>query len=317
MTYLTKTLACVSALALAVPAVAQQSSTAEESDSPAMTGENMAETTWEDVTTPSIRFIQRDNQGNIIFDSAGPELGTGVSDPELAEKIRRADGETSFATDEADEDWTHPGGTREPGANTVVELRNEPSERRARLAATPSPLQADGTSGGSQTSEAGSSATRSGSDTSSDSGDSGMMAQVDDATAPQTDGDYGTNEMFVTPSGMAIDMETFAREMFEQGYRSGYVSGMTDMRARAVRQMRDERSRMRDAYEQRARMERQGAQRQEMEQQAQQQRQEMNRALGDAAPDRPQVQQLGDGSTVILLPPGMTPQQFQRLMGGN
>jgi len=106
--------------------------------------------------------------------------------------------------------------------------------------------------------------------------------------------------MFVTPSGMAIDMETFAREMFEQGYRSGYVSGLTEMRTRAVRQIRDERARMRDAYQQRARMDRQNG----------------DQTQGEAASDRPQVQQRGDGSTVILLPPGMTPQEFQRLMSG-
>jgi hypothetical protein len=298
MTITMRILACASALALSTPAMAQQTQRdmPDGADgTPEMNATsrseqgsgNMMGRTWQDVSTPSVRFIQRDSEGNIVFDSAGAELGTGVSDPDLAAQIDEADGETPFATDQARQDWMLENGMREMQGEEMIVIRNMPSERREDLAASPQPTRMDGQ--GSM------------SDGSSTGGGSqgGMMASVDDRPAPATDGQYG--QTMTTANGMQFDVEGFARDMFEQGYRRGYVSGLTEMRARAVQQMQNEpRVQQRAAFELQAR----------------QQREAMNDVLGEGETQRaPQMQRREDGTTVIMLPPGVTPQQFMQALG--
>jgi hypothetical protein len=334
MTFKIARIAMASVLALAAPAAAQQTGAAN----------GMAQS-WQDVVTPDVRFIQRDRQGNIVFDSAGEDLGTGVNDPDLARQIDEADGETPFATDPARPGWNREAQQADASIEPqITVIDNEPSERRATLAATPAPDIRDGqgdTGAMAQAATAGTESPETGSamggdmsataDAERDSaqGAQGMTAQVDDRPAPQTDGRYGGDmasagqgqrEMGIpgasamdgadglggtmtTPSGMQFDMQEFAREMFEQGYRRGYVSGLTEMRARAVQQMREDR----EAFVQ---------QQAAFERQARQQEEAMENVLDESAQgqqpqmQRPQMQRRGDGTTIIMLPPGMTPQQF-------
>ena len=80
-----------------------------------------------------------------------------------------------------------------------------------------------------------------------------------------------------------FDMTSFAREMYEQGYRQGYVSAMTRLRSDAARQMRDGRTQARtDGCDGRA--------------------------------QAPVMYPDGDGGTVVVLPRGMSPRDFMRQM---
>jgi hypothetical protein len=110
-----------------------------------------------------------------------------------------------------------------------------------------------------------------------------IIRRADAPTIGATDVDRGA---VTTPSGMQFDMEAFAREMFEQGYRQGYVSGLTQARTDAVRRMQ-ERERAQQA-------------RAEMQREAERQRRT------DA------MQRGANGETVIILPPGVSPQEFLR-----
>lgn len=104
---------------------------------------------------------------------------------------------------------------------------------------------------------------------------------------------------FVTPSGVAFDIGTFAREMFERGDRRGHVSGLTGMRTRAVRRMQGERAQL-SQYRQR------------VEEQPREQRRAMKEVLARQPAPETMMRQRPDGSTVVMLPPGMTPRQSMR-----
>ncbi len=99
----------------------------------------------------------------------------------------------------------------------------------------------------------------------------GLDADRDDA-APGRDG------AGAQPGMGGMDMEAFAREVFDQGFRQGYVAALTELRTQAAR---DARSR---AAEQRRAQERQ----------------------------RPRVVVTRDanGNSVIVLPPGLTARDF-------
>ena len=395
MTFTMRTLACASALALAAPALAQQGTGMDATSGTGQDEAALLGQTWQDVSTPSIRFIQRDSRGNVVFDSNGAASAPGTGDPALDRQIEAADGATPGATDGASPAAAAPqqgqsmasgtagNGMTEMGAQdgagtqgnalaaqTMNAVENAPSEQRQDLAASPVPNRMDGTAAqaaAGQGTEApatgdatagGMMAAGVGVDGTADEDARGniampspsTMAEVDDSPAPETDGRYGetarapgpltgpssgvgaigdtggTQQMardgasgqpvtdgdsmmaaiegvqpdgsFQTADGMSFDIDSFAREMFEQGYRRGYVSGLTEMRTRAVRQLQGER----DAFAQ---------QRAAFERQADEQRRAMEDVLGQQDANRsPQMQRQGDGSTIIMLPAGMTPQQF-------
>lgn len=104
-----------------------------------------------------------------------------------------------------------------------------------------------------------------------------------------SEGDGNDDGGSALPGG--VDMDAFARELFEQGYRQGYVAALTEMRMRAGREMRRNRARA-DQEAQRRRA-------------AQAERERASRV---------QILEDGDGNTVVVLPPGMTPQMFLRGM---
>jgi hypothetical protein len=307
-----RALACASALALAAPVAAQQAE--DDMDVTSRSGQgdaNMMGQSWQDVTTPSIRFIQRDAQGDIIFDSAGTNLAPGADDPEMREAIERADGETSFATDSAEPGWTREAGGDMAGMGaddvgdvelTVVE--NEPSEQRQELAASPVPNR---TEDGTMDAMAQDGASTPGQMPGPINDGESMMATVDETTemgipGSSAMGDDAMDGMVTTSSGMQIDMDAFAREMFEQGYRRGYVSGLTEMRTRAVRQMQEQRQQSERAQY-----------RQRLQEQSREQRRAMDEVLDrQDAPRMGGMQMQDDGSVIIMLPAGMTPQQFMQ-----
>ena len=119
-------------------------------------------------------------------------------------------------------------------------------------------------------------------------------------TDPMGDTEAASGDMDETGfdfESAGVDMNEFARELYERGYRQGYVSALTDLRVRAADQMRRDQS-------MRTRAERDRASRDV-------QRRDMQR--GDA-PGRVQIGQDANGDTLVILPPGMTPQMFLRQM---
>jgi hypothetical protein len=100
-------------------------------------------------------------------------------------------------------------------------------------------------------------------------------------------GDLSSADTLVSPSGERIDMRAFAREMFREGYRQGYVSGLTEMQTATARQMSDRAS-------------------------SDDVRRMMRGQEAANASGTPTMQRQDDGSTLILLPAGMSPQAFIR-----
>ncbi len=222
----TALLACAASLALASPTLAQTSASGDG-----------AEVSWPEVSQPAVRIVRTDANGNIVFDS-NPDAAPGVNDPDLAEKVAEADGETVAETDAA-------------GAPVTV--------------------QAPSTQGSGRIDEIGREATEGTEDPARGSAMAGDLSQVQQGV--------------VTSEGLPVDVQEFARQMFEQGYRQGYVSGLTEMRGQAMRQMRDQEVRFAD------------------------QRRQI--AQGLRAQERQAIEQRRqDGGTVLVLPAGMTAQEF-------
>ena len=221
----TQTLAAAAALALALPATAQERAPA-------------AGETWNDVSQPKVRLIQRGADGTILFDSDAVADAPGA-EGEMAEAIARADGETIAATD-ADAEMAE--------ADAEAAPMDEAAPSGAPVAA-------------------------------------GEAAADPARTATTEDRRMASDEV-------PFDLEEFAREMFEQGYRQGYVSGMTRVRADAARTMRE-------------RADERGPDRAAFREQAREQRQALRRALPGLYRDE-------QGRTYVVLPEGVDAQQVLR-----
>ncbi|CUH40242.1 hypothetical protein JSE7799_02972 [Jannaschia seosinensis] len=118
-----------------------------------------------------------------------------------------------------------------------------------------------------------------------------------------------------------FDMNEFARELYELGYRQGYVSALTDLRMRAARQQQMRRDSSMRSRDNRGQMQG-GMQQRNMPQGNMMQRGDMqpgNMQRGNMMPqgdmsNRIQIGQDANGDTVVVLPPGMTPQMFLQHM---
>lgn len=268
-------------LALTGPATAQTATSQAPADGAP------AATTWQDVTTPSVRVIRRDGQGRVIFDSAAAADAPGASDPALERQIDRADGSVTGATDMqagpagADEAQPMQGtGTDTADAVTGEARDGNGAEAGRRMDRAEMPMAMPGTDGDDRRGPASARDVRRGDDAQMRDGDRGAGS---DAMSAMDDG--GMDDGF--------DLEGFAQEMFSEGYRQGYVSGLTRMRSQAARQMQNERAGFaayRDGMARR--MERQDRQLQRL------------------------MRQEADGTTVIMIPPGMSPAQFLREFEG-
>ncbi|WP_308915198.1 hypothetical protein [Jannaschia sp. LMIT008] len=328
------TLLSATALTFAAPAFAQNAGTGLQSN----------EGTWGDVSRPNVRIIQTDGRGAVTFDShadgsdglpartaaaiaesddpvrdAQAQVGAdGVSGPKVVtpDAAQRADADASALGDGvATELRADDAATLQAGSTNDATTVHRAQEAQAatldddRDAARIVP-DASGTANASATSDDDrTTPLGDGPDLQADTtiaGDDRQFEQgtdraMDMATIGGTGGDAmmpGSDGTITTSSGFQFDVEEFAREMFEQGYRQGYVSGMTQMRAAAARQMMGERRQF-DQFRQQANA------------QAQQQR-----ALQDGQRQQPRatMQRRPDGSTVILLPQGLSAEQFIRQM---
>jgi hypothetical protein len=275
----TATLLAATAMTLAaLPAAAQQAD-----------GDGL---TWQDVTTPSVRFIQRDAQGNTIFDSDAVADAPGASDPQMREAIERADAPDTAETDEAREGW------QMDDTRAAVDVGEEPGTYEAATEGYAEGPGADPAATGDGMAQGGPSDVEA------------FAARADTGTEQPMEGsamagDLDSTDMLMSPTGEEMDMDAFAREMYAEGYRQGYVSGLTRMRAAAARQMMGQRERF-DQYRTRA------------EARADRQSREMGRMLqGREAAERSGqavMQREADGTTIITLPAGMTPQQFLNMI---
>lgn len=213
MTRLTTT--CAMALALALPAAAQEAA----EDGAART----------DVTAQStVRYITRDADGNVVFDSeaAGAANAPGPSTGEMAQAISQADGATIGETDALGGDLAFDA----PSTGVIAGPR------------------ATGTlsEGESMSSETAEAMTEAGAGGAADSFTAEMAAQA----VPDTGalgGDASSEGIGLSGSpdiasaggveSVPFDVEAFATEMFEQGYRQGYVRAMGEIRAQGIRRM--------------------------------------------------------------------------------
>ena len=347
MTHRITLLAGAAALAFAGPASAQTAG----SGGPGSSASTPTQT-WQEISRPNIRFVQRGADGSILFDSQAANDAPGASDEALAEAIEAADGATPGATDPAAPTVQRPGDQADPmmdgttpreaasaaagdmavGGSNADRSADMGSDRAAgdATAAPDGTVQAADVAhtertpmavGAAETAAPGSLAAEMGeamggesAETTAAAAPTAGMAGGDRETAPQSEADRQemdaggadaagstdrpmadraqAQEMAsddamrgqVPGAGVPFDVEEFAEEMFEQGYRRGYVNGVTQVRADMTRRMRDgERMRADRPMRQRG---------------------------GDARAAAPQALTDGQGNTVIVLPQGMSPQQF-------
>lgn len=165
----------------------------------------------------------------------------------------------------------------------------------------------------------------------------GTEAEDPDVSGPEPDegsDDTATDDAGTDDSDMAaddmdgadmpggMDMDTFARDLFEHGYRQGYVAALTEMRMRAMREMRrdgmrgedmrgDRRRGDRPVMRSDRRMQSDPDERGERGMRGERDRDDDRR--GDRRRgDRVQIVEDAEGNTIVMLPPGMTPQMFLR-----
>jgi len=118
-----------------------------------------------------------------------------------------------------------------------------------------------------------------------DTGDAARSAQSGDMRRPSDSMDRGMGSDPRSQDGATImlDIEGFTQEIYERGYRQGYLRGIADARQRIMREMDDRRSQMRDERERQR-----------------------------------QAARGGERGSIIMLPPGMSPEAFiDRLMQEN
>jgi len=102
---------------------------------------------------------------------------------------------------------------------------------------------------------------------------------------------------------MILDVESFAQDIYERGFRQGYVRGISDARVRFSQEMQQQEQRRQQ-------------QQAEAQQRADEERQ--RQAQGNAQDDRPRMMGTGDGGMILILPDGMTADAFMdRLMREN
>ena len=266
MTQSFKYLASAAIVALALPAQAQQGGDGAD-----------AAQTWRDVSQPSVRVIQRAADGTVLFDSAN---APGATDPDLAAAIQAADAPHVGQTDA-----TVPA----PDARQAQAQAGSGYGNAAETAEEDQAKQMQAQANGTDASEA---------DTQlAATGDDGTPRVEDGALADQGDVVLAQPDMGEQMPGASVpfDLQAFAQQMFEQGYRQGYVSGMTAMRAEGARQMM------------RMRREAQQPSRAAFARQAGDQRQGMRQALPGLYDD-------GQGGRILVVPAGMTPQEFLEQM---
>jgi hypothetical protein len=122
-------------------------------------------------------------------------------------------------------------------------------------------------------------------------------------------------ESIMAPPGFEIDLESFAEDLYERGYRQGYIRGIRDARARMMQEMQrrqQEADRQRQQNQQMGRLLRrqiQGAQDQDMQQR--------RPRMQDEGPMRQPGGGQGSetGGTILILPPGITPQMLMEQIG--
>ena len=332
MTHRLTLLAGAAALAFAGPAVAQNQVPSGAMPEGVPDAAAPSQMSWQDVSRPNVRFVQRDGQGNIVFDSGAAGGAPGASGA-MADRIEAADAPTTGETDAMGDGGATAAMTEDEAREPVMELADQPPVGQSASGSQDMARSGDATAGDDATRRAGDESAQTdqaqpmqGTGTSDGSAaggspggmmasdGSGSAAQADDATPraggsdmaasgsgdrlddgrSMTGGDQhqdmavdedGSGQ--VPGAGVPFDLDEFAREMYEQGYRQGYVSGMTQMRAGMARRMRDA---------ERVRGER-------FRQQARDQREGMRQAIPNAYDD-------GQGGTVIVLPRGMSPRQF-------
>lgn len=272
-------LAAAATMALSAPAFAQTAS-------PSSGGAT-------NVTDQStIRFVRRDADGNITFDSAAsPAIAPGATDAGMAQDIAEADGATAGATDALG------GGVEFTAPVTGVGAAGMEGQ---------APVPGQGAQGGRQAAmsdETRQEMVEQGAGGAADGFTEEMARQV----VPDTQGLQGTMPSAGADAGgrtggggdmmggAPFDFDAFAQEMYEQGYRQGYVRAMTEMRARGMRQMR--RQLGEGDFQDRGRF----------RQQAQDTRQGMQQ----------DVLRVDDGQgnqTMVILPQGVSPQQFVQML---
>ena len=189
---------CAMTLALTLPAAAQTASDGASTD----------------VTAQStIRYISRDSDGNIVFDSMAADRAPGATSEALAAEIAEADGPTTAETDDME----------------VREVAGDGS--------------ASGQADGGMPTETAEAMTETGAGGAADSFTAEMAAQAvpDTETLEAEMAEMGDASGGMESGGgvesVPFDMEAFASEMFEQGYRKGYVRAMSEVRAEGMRRM--------------------------------------------------------------------------------
>ncbi|MBM2577479.1 hypothetical protein JQC91_14320 [Jannaschia sp. Os4] len=210
---------CAMTLALAAPAWA---------DGHAKTSGAMAEDVSEQAT---VRYIRRDADGNVVFDSMAADQAPGATGA-VADAIARADGPTVGATDDA-------------VTRSVAAGEGLPSDGMTPQVSAGALTEAEQAGGLPQ--ETAEAMTAEGAGGLADSFTAEMAAQAVPATdqldaGGQAQGGYGlTGSPDIASAGgvdsVPFDVEAFATEMFEQGYRKGYVRAMTEVRAEGIRRM--------------------------------------------------------------------------------
>ncbi|SFP03218.1 hypothetical protein [Tranquillimonas alkanivorans] len=112
-----------------------------------------------------------------------------------------------------------------------------------------------------------------------------------------------------------LDIDSFTQEIYERGFRQGYIRGIADARDRFVREMQVRRQQMMQGQQGGMMDGQQPGQMMQGQQQGQMQQGEM-RTPGDG----PISEELAarPGGSIIVLPPGVSPEAFiQRMMEDN
>ncbi|UWQ21071.1 hypothetical protein [Jannaschia sp. W003] len=258
-----------------VAATALAAPAVAEQHTAATDGSTAGEMRWEDVSRPRVSIVRRGADGSVVFGNGTAEdAAPGANDPSLARQIERADGPTTGATD-TEEARETAGTIREADAPTMGET--DAGDGAGRRMAGDATGEADG------------------------------MAPDDMASG----GMHGEMHGMMHGGMDGFDMEEFAREMFEQGYRQGYVAAMTRARADMGR-MRERAESRQTRREQRD----QARMRRAAEARAAQQAEATRRMLdGSGGGDAPMRGEAMGGATIIVLPEGMSPQQFVEQLG--